>query len=273
MPEKWVPLYQIDAFTSKPFGGNPAAVCIMSCGLNDSLYLNIAEEMNLSETAFSERVGDAEYKLRWFTPAVEVLLCGHATLATAHALFEHEGEKAKEITFHTLSGALKARKTHDGIQLNFPRDDPEKVDPPMKLLEPLGVKKPVETFFAPRTKFLLVVVDSPKEIIELKPNFSGLLTVENPLGVKGICVTAKADDGHDFVSRFFGSWVGVNENPVTGSAHTVLMPYWTGKLGTKKMRAYQASKRGGELTLEMDESRVYISGEAATIVEGKILIG
>ena len=262
-------LYQVDAFADEPFKGNPAAVCMMPTDLDDSLYLNIASEMNLSETAFSEREdAEGEFRLRWFTPKLEVPLCGHATLATAHILFS-QGLKSERITFHTKSGSLYAFRTHEGVQLDFPRNDPCPGEPIKDITEALGIGGHAEFSYSNTNQKLLLEVDKEDEVRGLHPDFSTLLKCENPHGWFGVIVTSRSRR-YDFVSRYFAPWRGVNENPVTGSAHTVLTPYWAERLGKTKMMAYQASERGGELLVELSEERVLITGRAITILEGKL---
>ena len=228
--------------------------------------------MNLSETAFAERLEQPNcFNLRWFTPAREVPLCGHATLATAHVLFEQAGFRDERLIFHTMSGALYAERVQEGIRMDFPQNDPFKVEPPEGTLEALGVSTWEEVYYSDTNQKLLVLLDSDERVKELRPNFAALLGAENPLGWRGVIVTARGSEPLDFVSRYFAPLMGVNEDPVTGSAHTVLAPYWSKRLGKRKMRAYQASERGGELLVELsDDGRVYITGNAITVVEGLI---
>ena len=266
-----VPFFQVDAFTKERFKGNPAAVCLMSCELKDMLYQMIAREMNLSETAFFEPLKAlGSYKLRWFTPKREVLLCGHATLATAHILFNELGVKAKTISFQTLSGTLHAKKVSEGICLDFPRNDPLEIDPPRTLLKALGLSRCKEILYSETNQKLLVCLDNQEQVLELQPDFNALLSMENKLGWRGVIVTSAGSGHYDFISRYFAPWMGVNEDPVTGSAHTVLAPYWMKRLGKGRMRAYQASERGGELLLEIVGDRVHITGEAVSVVRGEL---
>jgi len=266
-----VPFFQVDAFSKERFKGNPAAVCLMSCELKDILYQMIAREMNLSETAFFEPSKElGSYKLRWFTPKREVPLCGHATLATAHILFNEVGVKAKTISFQTLSGTLHAKKVSEGICLDFPRNDPLKIDPPRTLLKALGLSRCKEILYSKTSQKLLVRLDNEEQVLELQPDFNALLSMENKLGWRGVIVTSTGFGHYDFISRYFAPWMGVNEDPVTGSAHTVLAPYWMRQLGKRRMRAYQASERGGELLLEVVGDRVHITGEAVSVVRGEL---
>jgi PhzF family phenazine biosynthesis protein len=267
--ENRVPFFQVDAFSKEPFRGNPAAVCLMPCDLDEYLYQSIAQEMNLSETAFVEQLDPkGSYKLRWFTPLREVPLCGHATLATAHVLFNHLGFKGERVSFQTLGDELYAEKVEEGIRLDFPRNDPFEVEPPRAQLGAMGLSAWRGVQYSYTNQKLLVHVESEKRVRELQPDYSAMLATENSLGWRGVIVTAGGSGSYDFVSRYFAPWMGVDEDPVTGSAHTVLAPYWHDLLGKRRMRAYQASRRGGELTLELTDDRVYISGAACTVVEG-----
>lgn len=270
--ESKVRFFQVDAFTKKPFRGNPAAVCFMSCELDDRVYQSIAKEMNLSETAFVEQAEKpGVYKLRWFTPRREAPLCGHATLATAHVLFERFGVSIEKLSFQTLSGVLYAEKVSDGVRLDFPRNDPVRIETPDSLLEALGVSACVEVQYSETNQKLLVRLDNQEQVLGIQPDFNALIAMENALGWRGVIVTAEGSGAYDFVSRYFAPWMGVDEDPVTGSAHTVLAPYWARELGKDKMHAFQASERGGELLVELAEDRVLIIGEAVTIIEGQLL--
>ncbi len=271
MPRTWVPLFGVDAFTSKPFGGNPAAVCLVSCSLDDELYRSIAAEMEHPETAFVEKIRKDEYRLRWFTPKVEIKLCGHATLATAHIIFEQLDLKSDKVSFQTLSGVLNASRVLKGVKLDFPRDDPKDVETPSEILAGLGLKEVSEAVYGPHNGYLILVVENEEIVRGIKPDFGKLLSAKTELDIKAVCVTARGSD-FDFVSRFFAPWLGINEDPVTGSVHTVLTPYWSEKLGKNEMKAYQASARGGELLLDMDDKRVYLTGPAVTVVKGHLLI-
>lgn len=274
-----VPLYQVDAFTTVAFRGNPAAVCLLPMPLADPLLQTIAAEMNLSETAFLLRTnhrcwrsGDT-FSLRWFTPQTEVPLCGHATLATAAVLFEITRVSATEVTFQTMSGDLLARKRDDGIALDFPTDPPVPCKPPSGILGALGlsVDMVVASCYGAKTHKLLLHLADTQLVSELCPDYQALLAVETMAAYRGLIVTAAgAGDGdYDFISRFFAPWIGINEDPVTGSAHTVLGPYWTAQLGKSELRAYQASARGGELGVRLLEGgRVELVGQAAMVFEG-----
>jgi PhzF family phenazine biosynthesis protein len=254
-----IPIFQVDAFSGELFAGNPAAVCPLESWLDDTLMQNIAAENNLSETAFFVPKED-RFELRWFTPAIEVKLCGHATLASAHVLFRHLGYQGNKINFISKSGELIVTRSGDLLSLNFPAAKSSPVDIPPGLSEALG-KTPKETHGA---FDLLALFDSQDDILALKPNFDLLSRLDS----RGIIVTAPGKDC-DFVSRFFAPRVGVNEDPVTGSAHTILIPFWSRRLGKKKLHARQLSRRGGELFCEDLGERVLISGRAVTYMVGE----
>jgi PhzF family phenazine biosynthesis protein len=256
---------QVDAFTNKPFAGNPAAVCVLAEPAEERFMQDVAREMNLSETAFLHREKDG-YRLRWFTPAIEVDLCGHATLASAHVLWEDchlpAGETAR---FHTRSGLLTATRRGDWIELDFPAKREEKAPEPPRLLEALGA----EASYIGRNQFdYLVELASAGAVRNLKPNFALLET----LPVRGIIVTAGSDSPEfDFISRFFAPASGVPEDPVTGSAHCCLGPYWSARLGKKEMTAFQASARGGVVRVRVEGERVLLGGQAVTVMRGQLL--
>lgn len=255
-------IYQIDAFTSEVFKGNPAAVCPLKEWISEELMQSIAAENNLAETAFYVKRNHF-YELRWFTPETEVDLCGHATLASAFVLFHHEGERSNRIQFYSpRSGDLFVERKGDFLELNFPKDPIEKVEVDDAFFDGLGVKS--KLVYKGKTDFL-VVYDSEEIIRNIEPNFLELSKIE----ARGIIVTAPGKRV-DFVSRFFGPQVGVNEDPVTGSAHTTLIPYWSERLQKKKLTAQQLSKRTGELKCELLEDRVKIAGEGRTYLIGEI---
>ncbi|MEL7642621.1 MAG: PhzF family phenazine biosynthesis protein [bacterium] len=263
---KTLPIYQVDAFTSDIFHGNPAAVCLLEKEMPDSWLQAVAAEMNLSETAFLLR-GDEDYQLRWFTPQVEVDLCGHATLASAHVLFS-TGRAAvgQEVRFHTRSGILSAVENDGWITLNFPSRPVRTVAEPEGLKEALGLLPR----YIGMGEDLLVEVSSERLVRECTPDFARLKQIP----VRGVILTARADtDGVDFVSRFFGPQVGINEDPVTGSAHTSLAPYWSEKLGKTDFTAWQISARGGVLKVSLLGDRVAISGQAVMVMQGELLAG
>ena len=257
-------MYQVDAFTSELFGGNPAAVCILDRWLEDETMQHIANENNLSETAFAVREQE-RYVIRWFTPEVEVELCGHATLATAHVLFNHLGYPSPVVEFHSPhSGRLTVERSGDRLVLDFPADTLEEVEIPGVVVSALH-KNPVKALMGKSD--LMLIFASQSEVENMKPDFSLLAE----LGGRGVIVTAMGGEV-DFVSRFFAPQTGINEDPVTGSAHTTLTPYWSRVLGRKKLTARQLSARGGELVCESLGDRVKISGQAVTYLVGEINI-
>ncbi|MHA1198519.1 MAG: PhzF family phenazine biosynthesis protein [Candidatus Heimdallarchaeaceae archaeon] len=274
-----IPLYQIDAFTDQAFKGNPAAICIISKEYNDNILQKIAAEMNLSETAFvrvediSSVVKENIFPLRWFTPQVEVNLCGHATLATAAVMFYEIGIESDEVFFDTLSGRLSAKKVEGGIALNFPKNKPKQVQAPDELLDALGINKYVSAAYAEGVTDLLIEVETEMEVKYLKPDFSRMTRLSLDWDIRGVMVTAKGTNEVDFVSRFFAPWVGINEDPVTGSAHTILTPYWSKKLHKNEMKALQISERGGKLTVKLLETeRVEIIGQTKLILKGELFL-
>ena len=271
--EKWADFYQLDAFTDKPYRGNPAAICLMPTDLPTNTYLDISREMNLSETAFMEQTKPAAYKIRWFTPLREVPLCGHATLAAAHLLFHHLEIKQNKIQFDTAAGALYAEKTSEGVLMDFPSNPPERVDPPLNVLDTLGVETWVDVHYSPGNQKLMVHLDSYKTLKNVTPDFEALREAENPLGWRATMITSPGFNEYDFASRHFAPLMGVNEDPVTGSNHPVLTPYWSKLLGKKKMHAYQASERGGSMTVENKDNRVHITGKSILVIKGKIKTG
>lgn len=257
-----IPIYQVDAFTNLLFSGNPAAVCLVDFWLSDDILQKISAENNLSETAFIKKEED-HFEIRWFTPLAEVGLCGHATLAAAHVLFNHLGYKEDRLLFDSLySGKLEVVRDKDYLTLNFPADTIEPVIPPDHLFDALG-KKPQEIWKG-KTDFLLCY-PSQEDIEEINPDFSLLKKIE----VRGVIITAP---GYicDFVSRFFAPRVGINEDPVTGSAHTSLVPFWAHRLGKLKMETHQLSARGGFLRCQLMGTRIFISGQALTYLTGSI---
>lgn len=259
-------IVQVDAFTNKPFGGNPAAVCVLSKPAPDEWMRNVAREMNLSETAFLTP-HDGGYRLRWLTPAVEVDLCGHATVAAAHVLWEDGHLPAgKQARFHTRSGLLLADQRGDWIELDFPAKAVTAAEPPPELLPSLGV--PGARFVGKNAFDYLVEVDSEETLRSLSPDHSTLRKIP----VRGVIVTARAADGEfDFISRFFAPGSGIDEDPVTGSAHTALGPFWSERLGKCEFTAYQASARGGVVRVRLQGERVILGGQAVTVMTGELL--
>jgi predicted PhzF superfamily epimerase YddE/YHI9 len=254
------PLFQVDAFTDHVFAGNPAAVCPLPRWPDAGILQAIASENNLSETAFLVGSGH-EYELRWFTPVAEVDLCGHATLASAFVLFERYGAEG-DLTFHTRKGELSVRRSAEGLlRMDFPALPAESADPPEGMLAALG-GSPAEVLLA--DDFLVSYADE-RAVRELAPDFTALRGV----GARGVIVTAPGDTV-DFVSRFFAPDLGIPEDPVTGSAHCTLAPYWAEHLGKSKLHARQVSRRGGELWCELRGERVEISGNAVLYLSGSI---
>ncbi|MEX0608598.1 MAG: PhzF family phenazine biosynthesis protein [Balneolaceae bacterium] len=258
-----LPIYQADAFTSSLFGGNPAAVVPLNEWLSEEQMQNIAAENNLSETAFFVPEG-AGYRLRWFTPTVEVDLCGHATLATAHIIFEELNYDQEEIIFKTKSGLLTVYREAGRLVMNFPAVEMPQMEAPAILLEALGLKEIPEVY---KTDDYMVVLNSEKEVFALDPDFRLLGDID----ARGIIVTAPGDNV-DFVSRFFAPQSGIDEDPVTGSAHTKTAPYWSKKLKKEVLEARQISKRKGEITCRLLNDRVEIIGNAVTYLKGEIFV-
>lgn len=257
-----IKLYQVDAFTTRIFGGNPAAVCPLDAWLDDDLLQAIAAENNLSETAFFVKTVHG-FHLRWFTPVAEVNLCGHATLATAHVLFDILGYTRPSIAFETRSGILNVARKGAMLVMDFPAMPPKYCVPPVALLAGLGVQA-VEVLAADD---YFVVVDSEEAVQAIQPDFAKLAQVD----LRGVCVTARGRDV-DFVSRFFAPKLGIPEDPVTGSAHCALIPYWSAQLGKSVLGARQISKRGGDIQCELKGDRVTLAGHAVTFMEAEIFL-
>ena len=256
-------IVQVDAFTSKPFAGNPAAVCVLPAAPNEEWMRDVAREMNLSETAFLHPENGG-YRLRWLTPAVEVDLCGHATLASAHVLWEDGHIPADaEARFHTCSGLLTCKRTGGWIEMNFPVKLAEPAQAPSQLADALGA----EFLYTGRNQFdYLVEVADETTLRSLNPNH--LLLRQLP--VRGVIVTARGTE-YDFVSRFFAPGSGIDEDPVTGSAHSALAPFWSKRLNKTEMTGFQASARGGVVKVRLEGDRVYMSGQAVTVLRGDLL--
>jgi len=257
-------IFTVDAFTDKPFSGNPAGVCILSEERDEHWMQSIAREMNLSETAFLRKDDDG-YSLRWFTPKVEVDLCGHATLASAHILLERGYIKREEqARFHTRSGLLAAASKENWIELDFPKQPVTSSSPPPGLIESLGVKP---KFVGKNILYYIVEVASEEIVRGLKPDFGHLAAVP----VNGVAVTSKASSpDFDFVSRFFAPAFGIDEDPVTGSSHSGLGPFWEERLHKNELTAYQASARGGVIHVRVTSDRVFLGGKAITILQGEL---
>jgi PhzF family phenazine biosynthesis protein len=258
-------LFQIDAFTDRPFAGNPAAICLLEDVRDDGWMQSVATEMNLSETAFVLRRDDG-FDLRWFTPLIEVELCGHATLASAHALWTAGWVKDDQsIRFHTRSGPLVCSRQGEFVEMDFPATPVEPVEPPEGLVEALGV----EATHVGRSKFdKFVIVESERVVRSLKPDFAKLREIP----MRGVIVTSRSDDpAFDFVSRYFAPGAGIDEDPVTGSAHCCLGPFWAERLRKTEMTAFQASSRGGIVRVRVAGDRVVLGGQAITVLEGELL--
>ncbi len=258
-------IYQVDAFTNKPFSGNPAGVCLMPVHGDEAWMQQVAREMNLSETAFlNPEIGG--YHLRWFTPAVEVDLCGHATLASAHILWETGAlPPDQEANFHTASGPLAARKDGDWIYMDFPALPPEDMTSPRRLAEALGTKP---AHVGQNRLDLLVVVDAASDVRGLRPDFAQLHSADT----RGVIVTAPSDQPeYDFISRAFFPALGIDEDPVTGSAHCCLGPYWAERLDKTELVGYQASARGGVVKVHVQDDRVLLGGQAVTVMKIELL--
>jgi len=259
-----LPIVQVDAFTEHPFGGNPAAVCILPSAKEDWWMAKVAMEMNLAETAFLVANGEG-YNLRWFTPAVEVDLCGHATLASAHVLWT-EGHLRPDQTaiFHTKSGTLTCNRRGSWIEMNFPAKLEEPAEPPPQLAEAIGAT----LNYVGRNQFdYLVEVQDEATLRGLRPKHHLL----RELPVRGVIATARGSGDYDFVSRFFAPGSGIDEDPVTGSAHCALTPYWAAKLGKMEMTAFQASPRGGVVKVRLEGDRVVLTGQAVTVLRGELI--
>lgn len=261
-----IPLYQVDAFADRPFVGNPAEVCLLDHLRSDAWMQSLAAEMKHSETAFLLPDNDG-YNLRWFTPGAEVDLCGHATLASAHILFAtNRVEQNGEIRFSTRSGKLTARLNDGWIELNFPVTLATPAPAPEGMLAALGISQPL--YIGKNGYDYLIEVADESIVRNLKPDFRSLSAIPN----RGVIVTARGSRDYDFMSRFFAPHIGVDEDPVTGSAHCTLTPYWSAKLGKIAFTAYQASERGGFLRVQLAGDRVFLAGQAVTIYEAKLNI-
>lgn len=259
-----IEIFQVDAFTDKPFSGNPAAVCVLDEPAKEEWMQNVAAEMNVSETAFLHPEGDG-YRLRWFTPTTEVELCGHATLASAHILWE-TGMLGRDETaeFHTLSGVLTAKRRGDLIELDFPSEPETEAEASAGLLESLGIKP---LYVGKNRLDYIVEVESEEIVRNLRPDFSVLKKVP----ARGVMVTSVSDSAeYNFVSRFFGPAAGIDEDSATGSAHCCLGPYWEKRLGKSEFVAYQASPRGGVVHVSVKGDRVLIAGRAVTVMRAEL---
>ena len=258
---------QVDSFTDKPFAGNPAGVCVLETSRDERWMRNVAREMNLAETAFLQARDDGSFDLRWFTPAVEVDLCGHATLASAHVLWETEALRAGDpARFHTRSGLLTCNRRDAWIEMDFPATPPKPIDPPAGLFDALSV---AGARFVGRSRFdAFVELEDEPALRAVQPDMGKLRRVD----ARGVIVTARASTKpYDFVSRFFAPQSGVDEDPVTGSAHCALAPYWREKLGKDDLLAYQASARGGVVRVAPRGERVLLYGQAVTVLRCELV--
>lgn len=280
-----IPLYIVDAFTDSPFKGNQAGVCLLEKvdeKINDTILQKIAFEMNLSETAFIYPINKEknfskakEFNLRWFTPTTEVDLCGHATLASAHVLFHELLNSNQELHFHTLSGILPVSKEAELYKMDFPANPSKPIKAIEFLASTLGLQKEdiITWEYDPGLANILIEVANDQILRKINPDYIQLQKYSGQLRVLGLIVTTRMSDGtFDFASRYFGPWVGLNEDPVTGSSHTTLGPFWSNKLRKNKLRAIQLSKRTGDLTLTVTNSRVFIKGRAYSVVKGTFTI-
>ncbi len=262
-----IPIYQVDAFTDHLFGGNPAAVCVLDKWLEPQVMQRIAAENNLAETAFVVTKGKT-FEIRWFTPKIEIDLCGHATLASAHVFFNHLDFEGDTIVFNShKSGELKVHKSGGLLTLDFPANPPVPCEIPGKLAEALGMQCSA-TY---KARDLLGLFDNEEQLVSMNPNFSLLNDVLVKIGCMGMIVTAPGKQSA-FVSRFFAPPAGIDEDPVTGSAHTILIPFWAKRLDKTRMHAFQLSQRRGELFCELSGNRVLIGGKAVTYLKGDIYI-
>ena len=263
-----IPIYQVDAFTHEPFKGNPAAVCILDAQRELPWMQNVAAEMNLSETAFLVPERDGSFNIRWCTPTIEVDLCGHATLASSHVLLETGRVKPDaKIRFTSRSGPLGAQRNGQWIELDFPVREEEKIETPPELVSALGTKS---LYTGKNVDDYIVLVESERIVRELQPDLARLKSFCTR--GRGVIVTAQAEtSGFDFVSRFFAPGAGIDEDPVTGSAHCCLGPFWMARLHKNEFTAYQASPRGGVVRVRIAGDRVFLGGEAVTVLKGELL--
>jgi PhzF family phenazine biosynthesis protein len=257
----------VNAFAQGWFDGNSAAVVQVDKYPSVERMVSIARLFGFSETAFLLREAKARYRIRWFTPEVEVSLCGHATLASAGYLFSVSEQDAERIVFNSLSGELAARKVGDDIELDFPLDPPEPFQPEELVLKALGELDIVETRFATATRNLMVVLKTPDELLAVKPDFTALAELKNK-PYFGIAITCAQDEG--YLCRYFAPWEGINEDPVTGSAQTFLAPYWARVLGKNELKGYQASSRGGHFSVSVMEKRLLLRGKTVIYLQGML---
>lgn len=264
--------YQVDAFTSVCFKGNPAGICFLEEEIGDLYMQLIAREMNLSETAFLLHLKDNIFKLRWFTPKIEVPICGHATLGASKVIFNEFNIKSDNIIYETKSGRLTAKKHRYGITLDFPLDEPVNIEPPAEIIKAMGITNYENVIYGKNTNKLVIQLKTEEDVIKLDPDFEQMRLIQNS-NIKGTGVTCRGGRNYDFISRYFNPWAGVNEDPVTGSVHTLLASYWGDILNKTEMKAYQASQRGGEILLKIEsKDRVGLTGDAVIVSKGEIFI-
>lgn len=261
--------YFVDSFTSEKFKGNPAAVCLLDKELETDTMQKIATEIGFSETAFVKQIKDNTYSIRFFTPKIEIPLCGHATLASSKILFDtNPFQSIKFINCNNIE--LLIEKIGNQIKMQFPVYDTEEIDLPKPMLDALGISRIVNKRYNPNHKIILVEIENANDLASLNPNFSAL--VDSYTGIDGVLVTAISDDeAFDFHYRYFWPWAGTNEDPVTGAVHTFLTKYWATKLKKLKLNAFQSSKRTGSMSTELLEDKVFILGEAVTVLEGEFI--
>jgi PhzF family phenazine biosynthesis protein len=274
-----IAVYQVDAFTSRACKGNPAAVCLADDSLTKDAMQDIAAEMNLSETAFIQSLTDeslsdtAKYSIRWFTPKMEMPLCGHATLAASKVIFDCLGFQGKRILFRAGGEEFESRRNGGGFTLDFPPDQLQEPGPVSDLLDAMGIRRYKEKVYGRKTGKLVIRLHSTEEVRSLRPDFKKMTAVKACFPIKGVGVTAEGDGYYDIISRYFNPWAGVNEDPVTGSVHTVLAPYWASILGKKEIKALQASERCGEIMIKITENgRLEFTGKAVVVLQGEIYL-
>jgi PhzF family phenazine biosynthesis protein len=269
-----IKIYNVDAFTSIPFRGNAAAVCIYEDNLSKELMQNIAREMNLSETAFVTAKTNGSYDIRWFTPKCEVDLCGHATMAAAKVLYEFYNAPQDWLSFGSRSGVIRTFRSGDDIMLDFPVDEVEAdIICPSELLEAIGLNHYIRAVIGRKTRKLIIHIEDAGQIPTLKPDFVKLAAVSFDTVVKGVGITAKGTGKYDILVRYFNPWAGVDEDPVTGSVHTLLADYWSKILNKSELLSYQASERGGEIRIRIaDNNRVELWGKAVVVTAGELFI-
>jgi len=266
------PVYMVNAFTEHFYKGNQAAVVVVDDFPVDASMQSLAKEFGFSETAFVKRLGFGKYAIRWFTPENEVNLCGHATLASAKVLFHEVIPHEKLILFQSLSGDLLARRQGEDIQLDFPIDEPVKIEADNRIVKALSQWNAEEILYSSQTKNLIVVYNEADTVISLKPDFTELDKLKS-VTIHGIIVTAAFAGNYDYICRYFAPWEGINEDPVTGSAQICLAPYWCKKLNKTELSGFQASARGGDFKVAVDGNRILISGKAFIYLKGELKRG